>query len=460
MTFGVVGLSFRTAPLQLRERLAFAPAEIPGVLRELCAAPTVAEAMLLSTCNRVEFYLVSEDPARAEQTVRELFARQRRVTAEELDGALYYRWGGEALGHIFRVTASLDAMVVGEAQIMGQVKQAFAWARECGAVGSRLGRCMERSFAISKRVRTETEIARHPASVSSVAVDLAGRIFADLVDLTVLVVGAGEMAELAVTHLVAQGATRIRVANRSLERAQELARRLGGEAVGLETLAHQLEWADMVISSTGSPQPLIDRELLAGVMRQRRSRSLLVVDIAVPRDVDPKARSLPNLYLFDVDDLEQALAANLQARRREAKVAERIVEGELEGFDTWLRHQDVVPLIKQLRAQFSAVVSAEAQRAARQLQLEREEQRVALDRLANAIVNKLLHVPTTALKQYAAAANGVPLPTATRQLFGLPEPALGEQPEPALGEPLEPALVEAAPPAPGAGEPGEEEERK
>lgn len=452
MTFGVVGLSFRTAPLQLRERLAFAPAEIPAVLRELCAAPAVAEAMLLSTCNRVEFYLVSEDPAAAEQTVRELFARHRRVAADELDGALYCLWGGEALGHIFRVTASLDAMVVGEAQIMGQVKQAFAWARECGAVGSRLGRCLERSFAISKRVRTETEIARHPASVSSVAVDLAGRIFADLVDLTVLVVGAGEMAELAVTHLVAQGATRLRVANRSLERAQELARRLGGEAVGLETLAHQLEWADMVISSTGSPQPLIDRELLAGVMRRRRSRSLLVVDIAVPRDVDPKARSLPNLYLFDVDDLEQALAANLQARRREAKVAERIVEGELAGFDSWLRHQDVVPLIKQLRAQFSAVVSGEAQRAARQLQLEREEQREALDRLANAIVNKLLHLPTTALKQYAAAANGVPLPTATRQLFGLSEPALGEPPEP--------AVVEAAPPEAGPGERGEQEERR
>lgn len=436
MTFGVVGLSFRTAPLQLRERLAFAAEEVAPALRELCAEPAVAEAMLLSTCNRVEFYLVSEAPSRAEQAVRELFSRQRRVAADELDAGLYCLWGSEALSHIFRVTASLDAMVVGEAQIMGQVKQAVARARECGAVGSRLGRCMERSFAISKRVRTETEIARHPASISSVAVDLAGRIFADLVDLKVLVVGAGEMAELAVTHLVAQGATRIRVANRSVERAQELARRLGGEAVGLETLAQQLEWADMVISSTGSPQPLIDRQLLAQVMRQRRPRSLLLVDIAVPRDVDPKARSLPNLYLFDVDDLEQALAANLQARRREAKVAERIVEGEVEGFDSWLRHQDVVPLIKQLRAQFTAVVIGEAQRAARQLQLDREDQRVALDRLANAIVNKLLHSPTSALKQYAGAANGVPLATATRQLFGLPEPALGEPGDPLAADPL------------------------
>lgn len=437
MTFGVVGVSFRSAPLQLRERLAFAAAEVPAALGELRSVPAVAEVMLLSTCNRVEFYLVSDAPAAAELAVRQLFARQRQVMGEELDVALYALWGGEALGHIFRVTASLDAMVVGEAQIMGQVKQAFAQARDCGAVGPLLGRCMERSFAIAKRVRSETEIARHPASISSVAVDLATRIFADLVDLTVLVVGAGEMAELALTHLVAQGATRLRVANRSIERARELARRLGGEAVGLETLQHQLEWADMVITSTGSPEPLIDRALLARVMKQRRQRSLLVVDIAVPRDVDPKARSLSNLYLFDVDDLEQALAANLQARRREAKVAEKIVAGEVEGFDGWLRYQDVVPLIKQLRAQFTAVVVGEAQRAARQLQLDREDQRVALDRFANAIVNKLLHEPTTALKRYAGAANGVPLATATRQLFGLSEATTPADTEPApAGEPL------------------------
>lgn len=421
MRYGVLGINYRTAALELRERLAFSDEERAEALPRLRQLPGVDEVMLISTCNRVELYYVTPDPAAAEQQLKRFLVQQRRVADDTLEAAVYGLADNDALRHIFRVTSSLDAMVVGEAQIMGQVKRAYAEAQSCATVGPLLGRCMQRAFAIAKRVRTETEIARHPASISSIAVDLAGRIFDDLSDVAVLLVGAGEMAELALTHLVGAGATRMRIANRSPERAAALAERMSGEAVSFDDLTHQLHWADVVITSTGSPEPIISKRLVAEVMKARKQRSLLIVDIAVPRDVDPRARSVANLYLFDVDDLEKALAANLHARRKEAKVAEKMISSEVHGFGDWLRHQSVVPLINQLRTHFSAVARAEAERTTRMLKLETPEQRQALERLADAIVKKLLHRPTTELKSYASAPNGVPLADATRKLFGFEE---------------------------------------
>jgi len=419
MSFAVVGCSHRTAPVDLRECLAVHGDEIDGVLRQLKALPGIDEVMLVSTCNRVEIYLVASVPEQAEAMIMEYLANARQLDGPTLTSAFYCHHGEEAIKHMFRVACSLDAMVVGEAQIMGQVKQSFARAERCRTVGPLLSRCMHRAFAIAKRVRTETDIARHPASLSSVAVDLAGRIFEDLSAVAVLVVGAGEMAELAVTHLRSDGACRIHVANRSLDRARELAQRFGGRALPMDVLAEQLEWADVVITSTASREPIVDRRLLSRAMKKRKQRPLLIVDIAVPRDVAKDVRSLANLYLFDVDDLEQVVAENLRARRQEAQAAERMVEGEVVHFSDWLSARGVGPLIKQLRDHFGSVAEAEAFKTARKLGLEGEQQREALRRLALSIVNKVLHAPTTTIKRCATDPRGEQLLDATRELFGL-----------------------------------------
>ena len=349
--------------------------------------------------------------------LRAFLAAGRSLDQIDWEKTIYAYQDEEAVTHIFRVTASLDALVVGEAQILGQVKEAYGLAVSAQTVGSRLNRCMQHAFSVAKRVRTDTGIARHAASVSSVAVELAERIFDDLASVAVLVIGGGEMAELAVRHLVRQGATRLRVMNRTPERAAALANNLGGTAVAFDQLAEQLAWADIVFTSTASPEPLIDRSLLVQVGRQRKRRPLFLVDIAVPRNVDRGARGLSNVYLFDVDDLEQVVAANVRARREEAKEAERIVGEEMETFLARQRSLEAAPLIKQLRQHFLAVAQAEAERNG--TSLPDDPSRKRLNELARLIVNKLLHTPTVRLKEAASRANGVPLAQATRVLFDL-----------------------------------------
>ncbi|PID39037.1 MAG: glutamyl-tRNA reductase [Proteobacteria bacterium] len=419
MRFVVVGCSIHSAPLEVRERLAFAAADKPAALRQLVGSPEICEAMLLSTCNRVEIYAVGQDATVVEHSCCKLLAEQSGMNTAALCAVVYCRSDDEALRHIFRVTASLDALVVGEAQIMGQVKEAFALAREERAMGPLLGRCLERAFHVGKRVRTETDIARHPASVSSVAVDLAGRVFADLSTVAVLIVGAGEMAELAGRHLLSHGTRRLRVCNRNLENGEALARAVEGSAVPFDELEQQLEWADVVISSTSSPKPILSRDLLAQVLKRRKQRPLLIVDIAVPRDVDPAARSVDNLYLFDVDALEQVVGQNLKKRKQEAKAAEKMVASEVKAFDKWLRSQGAVPVVKQLRQRFREVAHGEAEKTAKKLRLEGKQAKV-LQKLADAIVNKLLHAPTQQLK--GAPEDPVArarLVEAARQLFDL-----------------------------------------
>jgi glutamyl-tRNA reductase len=416
MRFLVVGSSFRTASLALRERLAFPAGELAGALRALRAQAGVDEGMIVSTCNRVELYVVSGKPHHCARDLRQLIARLRGVDPAELEGVIYEHVDREAVRHIFSVTSSLDAMVVGEAQIAGQVKEAYTAAARARAVGPLLSRCLHRAFAVAKRVRNETEIARHPVSISSVAADLAGRVFGDLAGATVLVVGAGEMAELAVRHLISDGAVDVRVANRTYERAVQLAFELGARPARFEDLRGQLLLADIVLTSTGSSTPIIGRRLVSEVMRERRQRPLFLVDIAVPRDVEREAGELPNVYLFDIDDLEQVVTQNLKERRREARQAERIVEEEVARFEEWVRTQGAVPLIKRLRERFHGVALAEAARTAQLLHLEDARQREALEAMASAIVNKLLHDPTMELKRQAQEAD---LAEATRQLFHL-----------------------------------------
>jgi glutamyl-tRNA reductase len=421
MRLFVVGCSYRTAPLALRERLAFPAAELPSTLRQVSLLPAVGECLLVSTCNRVEVYGAAGKPAHAIAAVAALLSSTRNVPMDQLEPALYKLEDEAAVKHIFSVVSSLDAMVVGEAQIAGQVKEAHSAAARSRTVGPLLSRCMHRAFATAKRVRHETDIARHPVSVSSVAADLAGRIFGELAARTVLVIGAGEMAELAVRHLVADGATDVRVVNRTYERAVQLAFGLGARAQKWDQLEGQLLLADIVISSTGSEQPILTRKLLGDIMRGRKQRPLFVVDIAVPRDVEKAAGKLGNVYLYDVDDLEGVVAENLKERRKEVRQAERIVEEELAHFATWLRTQDAVPVIKQLREQFTDVVRAEAERTAQLLHLDEAQQRQVLEAMAAAIVNKLLHQPTQELKRQAQDPSGARLARSVRELFHLAE---------------------------------------
>ena len=419
MKLVVIGCSYRTASVDLRERLAFSAEEQQQALRELVGIPDVEEALLLSTCNRVEVWATTRRPEHARKQVVEFLSRSREVPTEELRPTLFQYTEREALIHLFRVTASLDAMVVGEAQIAGQVKEAFAAASRAQTLGSSLNRCMHRALGASKRVRTETNIARHPVSVASVAADLAARVFGDLRRSTVLVLGAGEMAELAVRNILSGGAADVRVVNRTHEKAVSLAFSLGASAHKYADMRGQLIQADIVIASTGSEEPVLRRDDLVEVMKQRKQRPLFLVDIAVPRDIERAAGKLPNVYLFDIDDLEQVVAENLKARMREAGPAEEIIRVEVDHFEQWLMAQDAVPVIKELREHFQEVVRAEVAHAVHELGLEEPAQQRVMDQMTAAIVKKLLHMPTVELKSHAARSDGTFLAKAAAHLFHL-----------------------------------------
>jgi len=421
----VVGLSHRTAPLALRERLAV-PAEAIGAdLRGLVATGALDETVVVSTCNRVEVYVAARDARAAAQAARAWLGSRAATTP--LEPHLYEHTGGEAVQHAFRVAASLDSMVVGEPQILGQVKDAFGAAEAAGTIGVLLSRCFQRAFAVAKRVRTETGIAAGAVSVSSIACELAAKVFGRLEGRRVLVVGAGEMAEAAARHLRGEGA-RIVVLNRSRERAEALAREYGGEARTLDQLAAELALADVVVSSTASPGFVITRELMQGVVKARRHRLMLLVDIAVPRDIDPRVGDLENVFLYDVDQLESVSRGAADARRREADAAERIVLEEVAEFETWRRSLALTPTIVALRARFREVVAGELARTAPRLSGLGDEERQHLDRMADAIVNKLLHQPLTELKRSADHDDGARLLDAAQRLFALEVDAAERRP--------------------------------
>jgi glutamyl-tRNA reductase len=407
----VVGLSYRTATLDVRERVAFAAEAIEPALRELNEHPAIGEAVLLSTCNRVEVYAAASDASPAAEALQGFF---------HLDAKhLYTHVGPAAVKHVFRVAASLDSQVLGEPQILGQLKDAYSVATKAGCVGPLLGRCLERAFGVAKRVRTETAIARGAANVSSVSVDLAKSVFGELDGRSLLVVGAGKMSALAARHLMDDGASELVVTNRSPARAEELAREVGGTAAPFDDLPRLLAHADLVVTSTGAREPIITKALLKATMKARRHKPLFVVDIAVPRDVEPEAGKLDGVYLFDIDDLERVAGQNRREREKEAQAAERIVEAETAQFLAWLRSQGVVPTIKELRERFQGVAAAEAEKTVSalggKLDAASAEQ---IRRMADAIVNKLLHTPSMALKQ---GSEDEALLAAARRLFALAE---------------------------------------
>ncbi|MFT3927297.1 MAG: glutamyl-tRNA reductase [Myxococcales bacterium] len=423
----LVGLSHHTAPLSVRERLAFSSDQVPERLRDLVARTGLQEAMLVSTCNRVEMYGSAEDPQETLRGVRRIFAEIAQE--QELESHLYEHTGDAVARHAFRVASSLDSLVVGEPQILGQVKEAFALASEAGTVGSLLGRCMNRAFAVAKRVRNETGIAAGAVSVSSIACDLARSIFGELTGRRVVLVGAGEMSEGAAKAL-AQNGTLLTVVNRNQERARAVAEACGGEAREFDQLAQELVAADVVITSTASPRYVITRELMQGVIRARRHRPLFLIDIAVPRDVDPRVENLDNVFLFDIDDLEQVASQNIAARKREAEQAERIVETEVQAFEEWQRALDLTPTLVALRERVRTVIHGELERTLPRLKGLGDAERKSLEIMCDAMVNKLLHRPITELKRTSSEPDGSQLVESVRRLFELEEARQAPNSEP------------------------------
>ena len=421
MAIVVLGLNHKTAPVEVRERLHFPDRDLPEALGALGALPEVLERLILSTCNRVEVYAVVPEASGAREALQAFLAERRGVPPEAFTEALYLHAEREAARHLFRVASSLDSMVVGEGQILAQVKAAYALASRHQCTGPILNTLMERALHVAKQVRTDTGIGAAPVSVASVAVGLAQRIFSDLSGRTVMILGAGEMAELALTHLKEEGIHTIIVANRHHERAVELAARVGGRAIMFPQARDEMVGADIVISSTGAPHFILGREDLAEIVRRRHYRPIFLIDIAVPRDVDPQVNELDNVYLYDIDDLQGVVAANLAAREREAVQAEAIVDREVGQFMEWLQSLEVVPTILSLRERFEIIRRAEMEKALGRMGDLTPDQREAVSALTASIINKILHQPMTELKRQASSTDGHLYASILRALFRLPD---------------------------------------
>jgi len=418
----VVGLSHKTAPVEIRERVAFQPAAIEAALHALTALPAVAEALILSTCNRVELVACSRHPEQAEAEIGHFLADHHALSQAELTPHLYVHHGADAIRHLYRVASSLDSMVLGEPQILGQLKGAYNTAVEARTVGLILNRCLHKAFSVAKRVRTETAIASSAVSVSFAAVELARKIFDDLSGKTVLLIGAGEMCELAARHFVTAGVAKVLVTNRTFARAERLAQEFDGDPVPFEDFRRELHRADIVLSSTGATGILLTAGEIRAAVKQRRYRPMFLIDIAVPRDIDPKANDAEGVYLYDVDDLQGVVQANLKERQKEVVKAEAIIDAEIGQFATWLDSLEVVPTIKALRERFDLIRRGELERSLAGLKQLGEREREAVEAFSLALMNKFLHRPMTVLKQGQDGSGGSEYVDAVRALFDLAPP--------------------------------------
>lgn len=399
MNLVLVGVNHKTASVGLREKLASLIPEMSQAYSRLLAFPELQEILLYTTCNRVEAICVTEAVEGALARLRSTFLAHPDITPEELDSSLYVKQGGDSVQHLFRVASSLDSLVVGEPQILGQVKAAYRNATQHRATGPILNRLLHKTFSVAKRVRTETGVGGHAVSVSYAAVTLGRKIFGELAGKTVLLLGAGEMAELALEHFKTHGVGRIIVANRTLERGLHLASRFQGEAVSLEELETYLVFADILLSSTGADHFLLTRDQVKGVLKRRKQRPLFCIDIAVPRDLDPAINDLDNVYLYDMDDLKEFVEQNWQRRQQEVAKAERLVAAETFKFLDWLKTLEVFPTIIALKEKADRICQAELKKTLPQLGLLTLEQRQALETLTGSITQKLLHDPIMFLKR-------------------------------------------------------------
>ncbi|MEZ4335798.1 MAG: glutamyl-tRNA reductase [Sandaracinaceae bacterium] len=427
----VIGVSHKTSPVELREKLAVDGNTVGETAVSLAKQANLREVVLLSTCNRVEIYAGEGDERAVARWLEER-------AGGSVDGHVYVHRGPEAVQHAFRVAASLDSMVVGEPQILGQFKDAYAAAKQAGAIGTLLDRCFTKAFAVAKRVRSETKIAEGSVSVSSVASDLAQKIFEDLTHRRVLLIGAGEMGEQAAKHLRQAGAS-LYVVNRSYEKAERLAEETGGTARRIEMLGAELTEADVAIASTSSQRFVITPELMRGVIKARRHRPLFMIDIAVPRDVDPRVGEMDNVFLYDVDDLQQVAQENLGERQRAAANAETIILAEVEEFERWRASGELKPTIVGLRRRVRGVLAAELERTLPRLPGVSEQERKSLEKMLDAMTNKLVHRAISELKASAGTPDGPALVETTRRLFDLEETAATEEAAAERPRVLEPA---------------------
>jgi glutamyl-tRNA reductase len=414
-----LGVSHKTAPLELRERVAMTEGRAAGVLRELVEATEVHEAAAISTCNRTELYLVAADAVAAESLALGVLAREAEIRPTELVGHLYSLRASDAAMQLFRVTAGLDSMIIGEAEIQGQVKRAYELALVEGATGPMLNRLFRGALAAGKRARSETAISERSLSVPSVAVELAQRAIGDLASRLVLVVGAGETAELTARALAARGVEPAFIANRRYDRAIGLAQRFGGRAVRFDDLPSQMERADIVVSSTGSPHHVIERGALAEVMRARGGRPLLLIDLAVPRDIHPDCRDLDGVSLYDMDDLQKLVERNTSGRESEARRADSVLRAELARFERWLASQDVAPTVASLRERAAEIVDRVLVENEQRWESLSGPDRERMRAMAKAIASRLLHEPTVRLKRSSGEDDAYFYVNALRELFGL-----------------------------------------
>ena len=417
----LLGTSHRIAPVEERERFSVAEGAESELLHALLRLPGVEEAAVLSTCNRFELYLGARDDGAVVQQVLAFLAEQARVPAAWFERFFYVRRDNEAIQHLFRVAGSLDSLVLGEPQIMGQVKRAYAASQNAGGTGPVLNRLFHQALHVGKRVRTETAIAENAVSVSYAGVELARKVFDDLKGKSVLVLGAGKMGALSVQHLRAAGADRIHIVNRSPEKAQELALRMSGTAHGLDELDELLTRVDIVISSTGSQHYVVRYDAVKAAVARRKYRPLFLIDIAVPRDIDPRCDSLQNVYLFDVDDLQQVVESNRANRRTEAVKAEDIARRETDLMLAWIAEAQVVPTIVSLREKLTRLKDEELDRLRRANPDLPPEAIKAMERFAHSLINKVLHEPTATLRRSSASDHHQMLVAAVRSLFDLSE---------------------------------------
>jgi glutamyl-tRNA reductase len=433
----IVGLNHRSAPVEIRERLAFPADTIGHALRGLAERDGISEGVIVSTCNRVEVCVLADEGYKGTQSVKDFLSAYHGMPLQELAAYLYHHTEEEAVRHLFRVSSSLDSMVLGEPQILGQVKDAYGYACEFRSIGPVLDKFFTKAFSVAKRVRTETKVANSAVSVSYAAVELAKKILGDLSDKTVMLIGAGEMCELAARHLLSAGAKGILVTNRTFERAVRLAEEFDGTPVRFEELPVHLKRADIILSSTGAPHFILKREDVEEVLRIRRNRPMFFIDMAVPRDIDPDANQIDNVYVYDIDDLNNVIETNLEERQREAARAEEIVIAEVTAFRRWLESQQVTPTIVSLRKKFEEIKEAEVAKALSVLGAQDPKTRKVVESLASSILNKVLHAPISSLKRESDGRSPSEMVAVVREIFDLPEEESGEgteAPESAPGQ--------------------------
>jgi len=415
----ITGVSHKTAPVEVRECLAFREESLPAALADLKAREGVAEAMILSTCNRVEIALTTDDDCDPQAVVDSFLADRKRVSTAEIGPCLYRHEGRDAIHHLFRVAASLDSMVVGEPQILGQLKTAYTAAKNCGAVCGWLDGLVTRTFNVAKRVRSETGIGQMAVSVSYAAVELARKIFGDLTGRKIMIVGAGKMSELAARHLRRSGAAHVFVTNRTHERAVEMAALFQGTPVEYTRFVGMLPEVDIVITSSGAPHYVLHKEEMQRAIAARRNKPMFLIDIAVPRNIEPSVNDLANIFLYDIDDLQEVVKANLRERHKEAEHAEALVAEEVDRMMARLKVAEVTPAIVSLQEQLEQIRAGEMEKARRKFGPFTPEQEQAMEALTRGIINKIAHGPISEMRNHAGHPEGAHVVAAIKKAFHL-----------------------------------------